>query len=202
MYPCFLIEPSHEVIQSVCAIVQGCVNGGYHRAEMIIRVDTQTSEHAQITITDEDMATVPEFLVCEKCGQNVSTKGASRGASPRWKRVDTGEVRDSIQAFGVGAMWCATWYKNVATGLYGWCWDNATEAPLIVRTPGGDWDIDSRASNCTMPQDRTHRCWVRHGEPPNIHVDKNGHTCGAGAGSIISGNYHGFLHNGSLTANL
>jgi hypothetical protein len=148
------------------------------------------------------MATVPGFLKCEKCGQEVTTNGASQSASPRWRRVDTGEIRDSIQAFGVGAMWRATWYKKDETGLYGWCWDNATEAPLIVRTPGGDWNIDSRASNCTMPDDKTHRCWVRHGEPPNIHVDKNGHTCGAGAGSIISGNYHGFLHNGALTANL
>jgi hypothetical protein len=48
---------------------------------------------------------------------------------------------------------------------------------------------------------RPHKCWVRHGDPKTgtVHVDKNGVTCGAGAGSIASGSYHGFLHNGFLT---
>lgn len=46
---------------------------------------------------------------------------------------------------------------------------------------------------------RPHKCWVRHGEPPDLHVDKAGVTCNAGAGSILSGDYHGFLHNGFLT---
>jgi lambda family phage portal protein len=55
-----------------------------------------------------------------------------------------------------------------------------------VRTPGGTWDIDGRASNCTRPDDDTHRCWVRHGDPRTgvVHVDKDGDTCGAGSGSI------------------
>jgi hypothetical protein len=70
--------------------------------------------------------------------------------------------------------------------------------------PGGShWYIESQASNCTNPTDRTHRCWVRHGtvgEP--LTVDKAGHTCGAGAGSIFGvheqKNWHGFLRNGVL----
>lgn len=47
-----------------------------------------------------------------------------------------------------------------------------------------------------------HRCWVRHGDvrTGQVHVDKNGNTCGAGGGSIISPDgWHGFLHNGHLT---
>jgi hypothetical protein len=96
----------------------------------------------------------------------------------------------------VGAMFFADWYpKNMF-------WDNKEDDHLFVLTPGGEWDIDSRASNCTLPNDRLHRCWVRHGEPPNIHVDKNGHTCAAGAGSIALPGYHGFLHNGYLTGSL
>lgn len=53
----------------------------------------------------------------------------------------------------------------------------------------------------TYEDARPHKCWIRHGDPrtSNVHVDKNGVTCGAGAGSIISGSYHGFLHNGFLT---
>jgi hypothetical protein len=77
-------------------------------------------------------------------------------------------------------------------------WENQTSPPLIVLTPGGEWNIDSRAGNCKLPDDRLHRCWVRHGTPPNITVDTIGQTCGAGAGSIMAGRYHGFLRNGVL----
>ena len=77
----------------------------------------------------------------------------------------------------------------------------ASGPQLTVVCPNGhEWNIDSRASNCTMPYDYEHRCWVRHGEPPDIHVDKQGHTCAAGAGSIQAADYHGFLHHGTLTA--
>jgi len=72
---------------------------------------------------------------------------------------------------------------------------------LIVRCPDGhDWIIDSRASNCTKKDDNAHWCWVRHGKPEDgtLHVDKNGNTCAAGAGSIDTGKWHGFLHNGEL----
>jgi hypothetical protein len=79
--------------------------------------------------------------------------------------------------------------------------DNVTfpDPPLCVRTPGGDWVIDSRASNCPLKEDNTHKCWPRQGTAPSITVDKAfGNTCGAGGGSIISGNYHGFLRDGFL----
>lgn len=80
-------------------------------------------------------------------------------------------------------------------------WDNCPGEHLHVVCPNGrHWDIDGRASNCTLPQDRTHRCWVRHGDPPQITVDKSGQTCSAGAGSIQIGDYHGFLQDGNLTA--
>jgi hypothetical protein len=73
----------------------------------------------------------------------------------------------------------------------------------MVRCPNGsDWHVDGRASNCTMPTDKVHKCWVRHGDPraSNLTVDKNGFTCAAGAGSIQAGDYHGFLQAGVLTA--
>lgn len=112
----------------------------------------------------------------------------------------------------VGAMWDASLYRS----------DGETEGPwigpdglcLVVKTPGGDWLVDSEASNCTRTQwtpadgggkrwtGRTHYCWIRHGDPrkpETLHVDKNGNTCSAGAGSIQAGSYHGFLHHGELT---
>lgn len=73
------------------------------------------------------------------------------------------------------------------------------EKHLVVVTPDGHWwDIDSRASNCTMKEDKVHRCWVRHGDPPNVTVDKQGATCNAGAGSIQTPDWHGFLRDGKL----
>lgn len=109
-----------------------------------------------------------------------------------YRRADTGE-ETTIRDAPIGAMWRALWMDDVYTpqGAHN----------LMVKTPGGEWHIDGQASNCTMPEDRqqrNHHCWIRHGEPPNVTVDKNGVTCGAGAGSIAIGNYHGFLRNGYL----
>lgn len=111
-----------------------------------------------------------------------------------YRRPDTGEEMTLHDAL-VGACWNAHWLAD--RGRY--CGPDGRS--LVVKTPGGEWTIDSRASNCTMPDDTVHRCWVRHGRPEDgtLHVDKNGHTCAAGAGSIAMPGYHGFLHNGHLT---
>lgn len=69
----------------------------------------------------------------------------------------------------------------------------------VILPDGSIWAIDGPCSNCGLPNDRgpfdkTHRCWVRHGIPPQLVVDKQGRTCSAGAGSIVGHNgYHGFL---------
>lgn len=111
----------------------------------------------------------------------------------RWRNPQTAEEKQWPHLFGVGAMWHAVWYpKNFE-------WSNENGPHLIVMTPGGEWDIDSRASNCTMRHDRLHRCWVRHGQAPLVTVDKAGLSCHAGAGSIQCGSYHGFLRAGVLT---
>jgi hypothetical protein len=106
-----------------------------------------------------------------------------------WKRADTGGLWP-LHSAPAGAIWFAPWMEDHCKGFDGKC--------LVVRTPGGDWMIDSRASNCGLPNDTEHRCWIRHGEAPNITVDKQGKTCSAGAGSIVCGKYHGFLRNGFL----
>lgn len=101
-----------------------------------------------------------------------------------------------------GAMWYANWVPD--------CWKGPDGHGLAVVCPGGAghvWHIDGQASNCTNPNDVgpfdvAHRCWVRHGTPPNITVDKHGRTCRAGAGSIKVPGYHGFLRNGEFTDNV
>lgn len=129
--------------------------------------------------------------VCECGGYEFADGDAWQEWLDRLYRcADTGELvtlRDAPD----GAMWDAVWYRPMK-GPDGRC--------LVVKCPGGsDWIIDSRASNCTMPDDSEHRCWIRHGEPPRITVDKNGPTCAAGGGSIQAGTYHGFLRDGMFT---
>jgi len=108
-----------------------------------------------------------------------------------YRRADTGEemtLRDAPD----GAMWEASWYS----GIPGWCGDDGRA--IMCRVPDKhDWHIDGPCSNCTRPNE-PHRCWVRHGVPPNLTVDKNGDTCAAGAGSILTPQWHGFLRDGEL----
>ena len=99
-----------------------------------------------------------------------------------------------------GDLYWADWYasrKEEGGCVYH---DNCEGRHLFAVTPNGkQWDIDGRASNCTRPNDRVHRCWVRTGEPPNVDVGKGGDTCAAGAGSIAVDGYHGFLRNGHFS---
>lgn len=121
-----------------------------------------------------------------------------KSISPRMRRPDTGEIQKRIRDFGPGCMWDAWWYRGVIGGPF--LAPHPDGRSLCVTLPNGhDWCIDMRSSNCTLPDDTKHHCWVRHGEPPNITVDKNGVTCAAGGGSIARGSYHGFLQNGQLT---
>jgi hypothetical protein len=122
-------------------------------------------------------------------------------------RPDTG-ARFTLKDAPVGACWDAWWVHHrskrrgevpAVPGVGSMTGPDGRS--LVVRCPDGhDWMIDSRASNCTMPEDNTHHCWVRTGRPEDgtLDVGKNGNTCAAGAGSIQTSNWHGFLHNGML----
>lgn len=128
------------------------------------------------------------------CGFHFADWETGHG-TPRYRRLADGtEIRGRLPP---GALYVAELMKRQD----GWEFKGADGLNVVCVLPNGShWYIDSRASNCTLPQDNVHRCWVRHGTRGGvIHVDKNGHTCAAGAGSIQSGDYHGFLHNGELT---
>jgi hypothetical protein len=97
-----------------------------------------------------------------------------------------------------GATYSAPWYRRF--------YDRQTPPDdgitLCVKLPNGhDWCVDSEASNCDR-KGQEHSCWVRSGDPRKAEVTagKSGNTCSAGAGSILSGDYHGFLQSGVLTA--
>lgn len=112
-----------------------------------------------------------------------------------YKRADTGEIL-TLREAPAGAMYNAEWISKKGP-------DGICLAVLVPGLANGEpynhtWHIDGRASNCDMPSDTEHFCWVRHGVAPEITVDKNGKTCGAGGGSIGVPGGHGFLRNGHL----
>jgi len=110
-----------------------------------------------------------------------------------YRRADTGEEM-TIKDASVGATYYAPWLDAIQVPQGKHC--------LVVKTPGGEWIVDSQSSNCTMKDDwrqEKHHCWILHGEPPNMTVNKQGGpTCAAGTGSIQCGSYHGFLRSGFL----
>lgn len=128
------------------------------------------------------------------CGFEFNWRHHHGSGSSFWKRLDTGEtIRSPLPP-------AALYVTDKLRDQDGWEYAGADGLNIVCVLPNGHhWWIDSRASNCTMKNDVTHRCWVRHGTVGGIiHVDKNGNTCAAGAGSIQSGNWHGHLHNGFL----
>lgn len=94
----------------------------------------------------------------------------------------------------------ACWVLNHGAGEHpAWAVGADGLAIAVILPTRHSWYIDSRASNCTMPDDKVHKCWIRHGTVgERLTVDKRGLTCKAGAGSIQVPGYHGFLEDGRL----
>ena len=215
-YPCFFLEEtdtSRLFLRRYKSSSDGqCPVHGYHDASVFLKdvpsrkepvSDTDSrmvyASHSDQMLPKDD----PRWPVACDCGYVFASADEWQVfADALYQRLDTGEIL-ARRAAPPGALWMAWWMKGFKSE-----WTGPDGEVLMCRTPGGDWNIDSRASNCTMPQDNTHRCWVRHGDPRDplglksgkpLHVDKGGHTCQAGAGSIQCNSYHGFLHAGHLT---
>lgn len=169
-----------------------CTLGPYHDAEVILGVgpvrDARYNGFGDDSMPHDD----PRWPTHCACGYAFQEDDHWQARGQRlWSGAPDGQLYTLHEA-PVGAMWDADWMPSSYAGPDGIC--------LVVKTPGGSWMVDGTASNCTRPNEQ-HQCWVRHGDPRTevLHVDKNGDTCAAGAGSIIIGNYHGFLHQGHLT---
>jgi len=106
---------------------------------------------------------------------------------------ETGE-QWTLRDLPPGAMYDADWIH----GRDNWCGEDGKALQVILPNKHV-WHIDGPCINCTRPND-PHKCWVRHGTPPVLTVDKNGNTCSAGGGSIQAEDYHGFLRDGVLSA--
>jgi len=178
--------------QSSCPL-----NGGYHDASAPFSdVEAEQQPNGYYRIPDDDMppkeawAGWPTHCACGY--EFVEDDEWQVFGELLYRRGDTGELT-TLRSAPPGALWRSTWLEHQPH----WCGPDGQS--WHCKTPGGDWHIDGRASNCTMPDDWEHRCWVRHGVAPDFTVDKEGRTCAAGAGSIMAGSYHGFLRNGHLT---
>lgn len=207
--PVFFIAPTNRYKKSFRRYAshgKDCCPGrfkSFHNASPVI--ETVTADEHPRSGRDPETETDPRWPTkCEGCDYEFTDEDTWQVFYEQiYAAADGREV--TLRDAPPGACWDAYWfYTDRATGEPE---EGARTGPdgryLIVICPNGQqWTVDGRASNCTMRDDETHRCWVRHGRPEDgtLHVDKNGHTCAAGAGSILAGDYHGFLHNGWLTA--
>jgi hypothetical protein len=192
-----------------CVNCGGSKARGYHNTQKLLSISPKKEDwDAWGKVKDYK----PEQFgsMCDHCPalvpQNTLKYGFDEVPAVRYNDVPHYQIfhtRNYSSASGdpeEGDLYLTTWYGCRERGRCIYGWENCDGQHLFAIVPGGDiWDIHSRASNCTMPQDNKHRCWVLHGTPPNVTVDKNGLTCAAGAGSIQTRNWHGFLQNGRFT---
>lgn len=175
-----------------------CPVSGYHNAKIFLK---DIEEDVLKTIGPYTWpAEDPLWPTACECGYVFRTDDHRQVFPDRvYRRVDTGE-EFPLRKAPPGSLYVATWYEP---GEHRFLHGYDGLSVHCIRPHGDTWCIDSRASNCTMKDDFAHRCWVRHGTfGETVHVDKNGLTCGAGAGSIFSGKnneWHGFLDHGYLT---
>jgi hypothetical protein len=100
-----------------------------------------------------------------------------------YRRGDTGEILTMDKA-PAGAMWWCEWLAGRTDGPLHL--QRGGGPHLLVKTPGGDWDIDQKSSNGEG--------WTREGSPPHVTAHP----------SILIHNrdgserYHGWLREGAL----
>lgn len=179
-----------------------CLGGGrpgYHNAQVHL-ADSAVLEDWKLGGGPADYPDERWPSKCDHCGVAVPAQapereygtGGSNGGLER--QVQHDRIYDTPSGkLEPGSIFEAHWLPR------DFMFDGVDRHLVCVLPNGHHWHMTGRASNCTMPQDRTHRCWVIHEEAPGVfHVDKAGHTCAAGAGSIAAPGWHGFLHHGEL----
>lgn len=197
---CFLLEPTDHEKRYLRRYAGGssCPNEtGYHDAMNFLdesrEVMSEDGSHwVDSGQTAANFKAHPLWPTHCSCGYEFDINDSWQlFTSHVYRRADTGEEM-TLRDAPAGAIWDATWFHSVAD----WCGSDGHA--FMCRLPfGHDWHIDGPASNCTRPNE-AHKCWIRHGNPPDLTVDKNGDTCAAGAGSILTSRWHGFLRNGYL----
>jgi hypothetical protein len=181
---CFFAEPTGDIITRLnTSSWESC------------EANTYTKHHFAAVEFPEVISDLKDLrfpIHCDHCGIEIPDPLHSLGHLALYRRSDSEGETFPLREAPPGAMWYADWMPDRFKGPDGHC--------LVVVTPDShQWMVDGVASNCANPEDKEHRCWIRHGSIPKITVDKNGRTCSAGGGSIGTKNYHGFLREGVLT---
>jgi hypothetical protein len=201
---CFLLEETERVAvyfrrYNSTAFKKGTcpVHDDYHNASVRIEDELVEKDERGYIVNGSKPASHddPRWPKICACGYIFRPEDEwQRDAHLLYWRRDTGEEM-ILRNAPPGAMWYAWWFDDIYQPQGKHC--------LVIRMPGGgEWIVDSQAKNCSMPEDRKqekHHCWILHGDPPNVTVDKQGaSTCAAGSGSVQMQNWHGFLRNGFL----
>lgn len=191
---CFLLTPTNRYRRELRRYArrdERCTTRTWiHDASVVVGVETHAT--APRTGLDElvDRAD-PRWPRACACGYVFTDDDAWQVRVENVYTRSDGGPETTLHDAPAGAIWDAWWWPDD---------DKVDGKFLVVRLPNGrDWAIDSVASNCTRPGEK-HQCWVRHGDAPRLTVDKDGDTCAAGAGSILAGDYHGFLRDGVLVS--
>lgn len=193
-------EPGYKA-RNTCPNSYGKGTPGIHDVRIFLAKTSQLADW-DLGGKEDEYSDVRWPTACENCGVAAPPRGTRRNEDGSGIEVVHHILRKRVYNTASGEpepgdLFFETWRHDPKV----WCeWDNCDGRHLVGVLPNGHhWDIDGRARNCTMKEDRAHRCWIRHGTPPDITVDKRGTTCGAGAGSIQAGDYHGFLQHGIFT---
>lgn len=198
---CFLVEATETVRRFARCYIGGenkCSQSGmgYCNAEVFVDevASPQTVEghdRSQIDCRLPESAPWPTHCAC---GREFLPHHRTTFTDRVYQRMDNGE-RFGLKGIekAPGAIYRATWMEPH------WVGDDG-RSYVCVLPNGRIWMIDGACSNCTR-KGEPHQCWIREGEAPNFTVGKGkpgANTCDAGGGSILAGDYHGFLTNGWL----
>jgi hypothetical protein len=191
----FFLEPTNKFARSLRRGATGaCAAGPYTEHTASVVIETFESKETPVGGDKGPPHTDPRWpTACGQCGEAIGQGGFWVVDNDRiYRAVGTG-AEMTLDGAPPGACWDATWYPDNYRGPDG--------RSLTVRLPGdlrNDWIIDSKASNCKRAPDYAGKCWVRSGKPEDGTLDVRSCGCGAGAGSIRTPRYHGFLHRGHL----
>ena len=195
---CFFLKPTDLFCRSLRRFKWSdsgdvCKDHGYHNAVVRTGIAIQRPNCEYDGIVQDDWPhDDPRWPLECSCGYVFQEDDPWQHILTRmYSRADDPTVMMTTEDAPPGATFFANW-RTHEVGLDG--------NTVMVVLPGGHrWCPDGRASNCTRPKDKVHKCWCRHGTPPDpITVDKLGNTCDAGAGSIQVPGWHGFLRDGKL----
>lgn len=186
---CFMLQPTNRARRWLRRYYSAerpdgmrlCEPNGYHNAMALIDdadlIRTERGGHSLDSLTwPEDDPRWPEK--CDHCDYRFHEKETRQlFYVPIYLTPDGKEV--TIRSSGLpgldsappGSMWYADWLS---------CWKGPDQRSLVLMTPGGEWCIDSPASNGPG--------WTRTGTPPIVTARP----------SIICGGYHGWLTDGEL----